>query len=367
MSEIIERNSLSEQYLCAAKKNFTLQNNLSNSNSKVLIGHFSDIHTDRERFRNAMKLFEHYCPDFVIHTGDTVRWNTEDDSSFFYADIEKRPFPIYNCIGNHETFNNSRTNTNEELYEEFIKPLPNIVNEDEKCYYYADNEKHKIRVIALHNYEYYTPEAPQYLRNWYAFLQPQCDWLIKTLKDAAEKDLSVIIFDHEGDERIPPNHNDLCFTQRYAPSSPWGPPKFTRQNRPHIVNDIVDAFKHGKALKREYEWKDFGETVKVDTVFEKKGDFICHLSGHFHGDFVGYLPSYPDQLSITMTCSACHPEGGHNFGEELSDLPRIPGTVSEDAVNFYTIDKEKRTISIVRFGAIVNDEMKMRVGLKLNY
>jgi hypothetical protein len=68
-----------------------------------------------------------------------------------------------------------------------------------------------------------------------------------------------------------------------------------------------------------------------------------------------------------MTCSGCFPPNYHNIGDECSDLPRIPGTISEDAVNFYVIDRENKKISIIRVGATVNDLMEKRVVLTLPY
>lgn len=48
-------------------------------------------------------------------------------------------------------------------------------------------------------------------------------------------------------------------------------------------------------------------------------------------------------------------------------MPRIPGTISEDVVNFYVLDREKRTISVVRMGASVNDLFEERIAAKFNY
>ena len=64
ISEVVLRNSEAEQYICAARKNFKLENALSESTSKMLICHFSDIHGDIDRFQNIMDLIEYYKPDF---------------------------------------------------------------------------------------------------------------------------------------------------------------------------------------------------------------------------------------------------------------------------------------------------------------
>lgn len=91
------------------------------------------------------------------------------------------------------------------------------------------------------------------------------------------------------------------------------------------------------------------------------------MNGHRHGDYIGYLPSYPNQLSLGMTCSGCFPEGYHNIGDEISDLPRIPDTISEDAINFYVLDRKSKTVSVVRMGAYVNDLFEERLAAKFSY
>ena len=56
--DVILRNSRSEQYLCSAKKNFIEENGiLSESHSKTVICHFSDLHGDWKRFEN-FNIFE---------------------------------------------------------------------------------------------------------------------------------------------------------------------------------------------------------------------------------------------------------------------------------------------------------------------
>ena len=55
MRNIISENALAEQYLCAALKDFRLENTVSDSTSKILVGHISDIHSDWERLDNAFE------------------------------------------------------------------------------------------------------------------------------------------------------------------------------------------------------------------------------------------------------------------------------------------------------------------------
>ncbi len=360
--DLIMRNIEAAQYIYAAKKNFIERNGItSESHSKILIGHFSDMHGDIERFENCLKYFEYFNADFAIHTGDCVKWDMRDNSSFIAEADKTSKVPLYNCIGNHETFEGDKRPTNEELHERILSTQKNMKCPDNRGYYYVDFDKYKFRLIVINNYDY-DEEGAENNREAYVMLQPQCDWLIKTLKDAAEMEYAVVIASHECDIPIPPGSNDYGFCQRCKPH-PWGLPR----KHEHIVADIVDAFKHGKEIKLDFEWASVGSKIFVDDKFDKKGEFVCYLNGHLHGDYVGFLPEFSDQLSIGMPCSGCEPPNYHNIGEETSDLTRIPGTVTEDVVNFYTIDREKKTISIVRIGAAVNDELKPRRALQLKY
>lgn len=349
--DVIARNGLAGQYICAARKNFIMRSApdcLSESDSRLVVGHFTDIHGDEVRFRNAMALFGHYRPDFIVHTGDLVKWNGEDDTDFFYRGIQEFPIPVYNCIGNHDTFSDSGQMMREQLYERYIRPLKNICCADRKCYYHADFPEKRMRLVVLNDYDYEDDQC--------AILQEQCDWLIGTLQEAADREYGVIVAEHEAHDEVDVSGGGR-FCQRYV-VRPWGAPL----PRPLVVPDIVHAFRQGTSLRKDYKWwKVCEEQVHVDCSFSRPGEFICYLNGHAHADLAGYLRSYPDQLTMTMTCSGCLPPAYHNIGEEMSDLPRIPGTVTEDAVNFYIVDRRKRTLTAVRAGAYVNDRLEERL------
>lgn len=356
MNEVILRNSLAMQYICAARKTFTGRHEISYSDRKIVIGHFSDIHGDVKRMENAMAVFEYVKPDFAIHTGDTAMWNTSDDFSFFLEMAQKCSVPVYTCIGNHDTFNNEGNNDNSFLHESFIKKFG--INNGKNGYGYIDFEKIGIRLVILNDYEY----CGDMLRDKYAVLKEQCEWLIGVLKESSDKGFKIIIAAHENEEDINPHSANNAFCQRAA-IYPWGLPHL----RPHPAADIVNAFKHGGALKQTYFYEYNNQGFEIDCRFDKNGEFICWLCGDRHGDFAGYLPSYPEQLSITVTCSGCFPEGYHNIGEECSDLPRIPDTVSEDAINFYVIDAEKHDLCAIRVGAYINDRFEHRLTEHFKY
>lgn len=362
MSEVIRRNYEAAQYVCAARKNFIQEDVISESDSKILIGHISDIHSDIKRFDNALELFDYFNPEFVIHTGDCVKWDTRDEFKFLFEKTKDKKYKFFNCIGNHDTFAGEDSLSVEWTHDNLVKPLKDIKGDNGRGYYYSDFEDYNLRLIVLNNYEYYEDGLHFSIRDKYYITKKQSEWLINLLKDASEKEIGVIIASHETDEKVPYGANDFGFCQRFVPA-PWGKAK---QN-PTIIADIVDAFKHGKHLKQTYDFELVEKAVEIDVNFDKCGEFICYLTGHRHSDIVGYLPSYPDQLAICMTCSGCQPEGYHNIGEEISDLPRIPDTVSEDAINFYTIDRKNKEVAIVRVGACVTDNFKLRRAVKLKY
>ncbi len=362
MNQVIVRNSRGEQYLCAARKKFyEVDGNLSETTSKMFFCHFTDIHCDWKRFDNVIEIIKYFNPFFAVHTGDLVCWDSQSDTNYFYDETTKLDIPVYNCIGNHETFKGDVVLTNEYLHNRYIRPLKNNIITTGKGYYYTDFAEHGVRLIILNNYE--NEKVKKYSDRIYEINQEQIDWFIKVLKDSEQLDFGVIIASHEADEPVLPGSNKLGFCQRIEPH-PWGAPE---AKHPHIIADIVDAFQNGKELKKEYQWKKSGNAVIVDCSFEKKSEFICYINGHRHGDYIGYLPSYPKQLSLGMTCSGCFPEEYHNIGDEISDLPRIPETISEDAVNFYVLDRVNKIISVVRMGASVNDLFEERIAAKFHY
>lgn len=383
MKDVVIRNILAEQYICAAKKTFNYEVGVhSDSKSKMLIGHITDMHSDVERFNNAMDLFEHYKPDCVVHTGDNTYWNMSEDFHFMPLAFAESDIPAYICVGNHDTFmdapntilprhecgvllrnENGVPLTNEYIHQAYVEDMKNIKGDEDKCgYFYVDFEEKGIRLIVLNDYEFFCEDVK--VRNKYAILEKQLSWFINVLMDAAKKDLGVIVADHEGPGEIEMGKNKFC--QR-AVSRPWGIPKILNPNT-DVICDIIDAFKHGKALENEYYYQISGQKVKVSCKFEKNGEFIAYLSGHQHADYVGYLKKYPDQLSLRMAISGCNLTTYQNeLGETCSDLPRIPGTVSEDCINFYVIDRKNKEITIVRAGACVNDQLEQRLFERFKY
>lgn len=162
MKNVIIRNTLAEQYICGARKTFrhgVFEH--SDSDSKMLIGHISDIRRDLPRFNNAMDLFAHYKPEFVVSTGDNVYWNMREDYHYIANAFSQFDIPAYICIGNHDTFmdkpstilprhecgvllrnENGVPLTNEFLHQTYVEETKNVQGDEDKAgYFYVDFEK----------------------------------------------------------------------------------------------------------------------------------------------------------------------------------------------------------------------------------
>ena len=134
MNEIIRRNYEAAQYVYAARKNFILEDVISESDSKILIGHISDIHSDIKRFGNALELFDYFKPEFVIHTGDCVKWDTRDEFEFLFTKTNDKNYKFFNCIGNHDTFTGIESLPVEWTHDNLIKPLKEIHGDSGRVY-----------------------------------------------------------------------------------------------------------------------------------------------------------------------------------------------------------------------------------------
>ena len=89
-----------------------------------------------------------------------------------------------------------------------------------------------------------------------------------------------------------------------------------------------------------------------DTIDAQFGDittqkFIMYLNGHTHRNSYGYLtgPHQNDQLQMNHTCSAIALDMQNTY------QPKNEGRYcGNDTFNVYCIDKEARTVKLVKFG-----------------
>lgn len=328
------------------------QDNIT-SYDNFIIAHLSDIHSDLIRYERFIKFVnsnKKYI-DSAIVTGDFVMAPLPAAFAELISVEEKYPdTQLVKAMGNHDKYTGGYPEITTEQSYSYLHFNTNTG----KTYYNIDYTKYGIRLIVLNNYDSdKLPGTAQYS-------QAQIDWFIETLKDAKTKGLSVLIGKHtfEGWESAP---NDKGFYQRY---DLWhdervSPEVMVCSGIP--VEDIVDAFKHGKSINETYTYSDGTPSLTVNTSFSGNGDFIAYLNGHCHMDLIGYSRTYSDQLYLNVGIGS---HGATNYTqlrptEEATDIPRDDGK-NQDLFNVYGIDKKNRIVKVCRVGADVNDILEDR-------
>ena len=351
-SEVIRRNEEAINHIVASKKHLDIKTMGygGNSHSNLFtLAHLSDIHTDETRYRNFQEFVDGV--DFInaaICTGDFVIAAKKEEFEFIHKVEFRKPF--MKVIGNHE-----RARVENATLPFVYKELGLKTNTGE-LYYYQDFDEYKIRIIALNQFD--IDGRGTVNSNVEHYSQKQIDWFIDTLKDAQQKDYAVAVAMHASNMDMIPTANNKGFYQRHYG---WIGETGSVISGP-IIEDIIDAFRNGSSIKQSYTYKDVeGLKTIADTSFSGKGTFMAYMVGHDHGDFIGYSKFHSDQLYLMMNVSCCMPTfANYNYGEEVSDLPRVENTQTEDCFNVYSFDVENKLIKVVRVGAGVNDLMEDR-------
>lgn len=164
--------------------------------------HFSDVHAVLDLWNRMVEYVNYYRDyiDFAIHTGDYCGNNQS-----LYADCynygTQCDRPIYNCVGNHDTYVTRKwlKNTKESVHKLLFAPMNddssnvNFCDCDYSMTYYKDFLESNIRLIVL---------------DLYYDIELQCEWLKGVLVEAREKGLCVITAMHEPSCR---NSQAKCF------------------------------------------------------------------------------------------------------------------------------------------------------------
>lgn len=341
---VSDRNREAVANIAGAKMHFDLANKDSFSrysgHTLPTIAHISDIHCDEARLRNFLEFVKSNKDliDVAICTGDFVNDPTDANQwDRIQKVIDASGVGLLRVAGNHERTGGTTAITNEEMVETF-----------DVGYFSTILPGEEIKAIVLNQFEGDGGEM--------CFSQTQIDWFINELYGAIVDGYSVVIAMHYTDDF--PEANDKGFYQRYRP---WVFSS-SHDNSDPIIEEIVQAFIDGGSVNRSFRFKATGTTVTVNyDAGGEQGRFFGYMSGHWHGDFCGYLANYPDQLCLNVTTGCLTSDyATKNYGEEASDLPRIPHTKSEDAFNVYAFDNENGLVKVVRVGSDVNDIMEDR-------
>ena len=246
-----------------------------------------------------------------------VRSNTRIDKLFCGGDIcdfvhsEHEPYdaftmylkawdaPIYTAIGNHEYL--TEYGYDGRLYQSFNSIGRDRIGNLERNYFYVENQQSKIRYIFMNAFKRGTDASAAV-----GYDADQLTWLQNTA-------LNV--------------------------DTGWG-----------IV--VVTHYTHGLSGTTPVISQDAKPMLDILDAYTGNGDIIAVISGHTHFDSVnnttGGIPV------IVTTCDKCDPwiSGGVDKEPWLSD--RVRGTIKEQVIDLFLIDRDAKTISRVRVGCPIH-------------
>lgn len=286
--------------------------------------------------------------DKLIFGGDYTNEGAKGYKADCYRELRAQWSGInyYPVHGNHDdgsiwdkSYIKAEKSTNHfshpELYTLFYNHLPYIGAEFDKknhsLYYMVNDTAKKIRYVCLDTgdlpYKFDENGKLLYLGQWlFAMSQAQHDWLINEALCFDEEGWSIAFFMHSV-LRPSLDRND--------------PENITRHLAP--LTDIVDAYKNGDSINKEYfsDEADLKVTVKADFSDGKKAEIIGFFVGDYHTDAVEFSDS---GIPYILTANAVMYSPPHYT------VQRYDGDKSEILFDVVTVNKKERTIQITRVG-----------------
>lgn len=370
-TDIVARNVGNGQYIAQQLyANFKEGGDLINSNKpfedagkQMVLVHTSDVHGDVYRARNFYQYADYIGADMCLLTGDVVAWSPKHGMEYIKDLANSSKIPTCYCTGNHDVY---YYDTEEKIYNNTVRGFETQGNyqvaldaDGKKCaYYYADNTKFKIRVIALNQYDGgQTATSVMSVIN-----KNQIEWFIQTLK-STPAGYGIILLTHSPEcssqDKISSGENTK-FRQKYA--TYWKNGYAESGNYIPLIK-ILDAFIGRTSIS--YTYKNYAVssssadgtvTVSFEADFsdvDSTVEFIGHFNGHTHQDFVGYYTEATNKvLCINCTCGiGTYGNSEYRFLADNSDLPRGNIGITQDSFNMYVIDRTRKILKIARVGS----------------
>lgn len=324
-TSVIDRNQQANQQVASGIYKFKGPNDYTRN---ICFVHCTDIHQNGIAYVNALEYSDYINATALLTSGDYVFQSYSNNLDFVKYLSTDYKTPVLTTIGNHDGVGIDANTLNEHIIKPFAKDQ--YIN---KGYYYKDFETEKIRVIVL---DTCGDSTNTYRINYVG--KTQLQWYSNTLK-STPVDYHVIVMLHQ----------------------PLGNPK---------PDATIRAFQDGDLATADVTW-DGADTIKAitnafmnkenasiimdgtsDTIDAQFGDittqkFIMYLNGHTHRNSYGYLTGLHqnDQLQMNHTCSAIALDMQNTY------QPKNEGRYcGNDTFNVYCIDKEARTVKLVKFG-----------------
>ena len=320
----------------------------------IVIFHASDAHGDDRRVRRMFDIADIHGADVAAVTGDIVSEGFYSGMGWFHEIVNEHDVVPAITMGNHEVAY-ATSMDDDAIYAAFYAPIATRLGSSGKTYYYRDFPKKKLRLISINLYQYGgTDRARTH------FGTDQIAWLISTLS-GTPSGYGIIIIEHACQRPIRwENPEDKTFftpmKHRIAQTNGTINPVTYNGGIGAPVYDLIDAFIGRTTINRTYSQTGDVTSITVSADFsniDETVQFIGYMNGHLHEDTICAIPGTSHkQMALNITCSNAGYWGASNeFGNDITDLGRLPFGPSQDAFNVYSIDLPKRKIKVVRVGA----------------
>ena len=321
---------------------------------RLKILHISDTHQYNALIEEAVTLAQGRC-DVICNTGDdgngsekvgrerSLEWLGKAANAVRGSNAANVPYLAVK--GNHDICNILRSDYRREIGSLVEGYAASAVwgSPDAMFGHYdvkVNDSIGTVRFLMLDPFDYEDGQFPT-KRSFMTctFSQAQIDWLVATLRDAAEKGCKVITMMHYsfGD-------NSIEFSETEAK------PDAESYQDPFLVPDIIDAFQHGTALKKLYPDSRGIQDIRVDIAPSgPKLEYVCHLFGHIHSknQYRCRKPDGSKDYDMLMLGEAALGA----YGNALNKAYRYPNSVNDIACSVLEVDTVEKCIYRVSYGS----------------
>lgn len=353
--DVIIHNTNKEDILVAVKRVKTSESTNANVDVSPQIAHISDLHGDAQRAYNFFKYCKYAGIDDCVVTGDATLYSGEGIDYVFDA-ANKVGIHVTFAMGNHEAYVTESAGAMFDKYlANYAEDLNYLVSANQvtnRGYYYYDIPSKSLRIIVLDQYDGGVYGGQN---KGGRISQGQIDFFVSVLKSTSVG-YGVVVAMHSQEDQIDRPDNFSKFNSENQTSyAALG--FYVDSSRP--IKNIIDAFIGRTSYTGGYTLTYLGETenITINADFsdvDSTIDFICYLTGHIHRDAIGYVhDTTHKQLIITVPSGNALAVGtGSSYAfSGGNDLPRRGWGVTQDAFNVYSIDRENKTVRIMRVGS----------------
>ena len=364
---VVERNVDRDNLYATAKRVVKVDASvrIATLNKAPIIGHISDLHGDIQRAYNFFKYCKYKGVDECIVSGDSTLRSLDGIDYVFDAAAECGMHVIH-AMGNHEA--EGITASPAVMYNTYLAShaaglgyykAPDTVTD--RGYFYHDLPSKSLRIIALDQYDGGVYGGQN---KGGRISQGQIDFLLDALAGTPSGYGVVVTMHAQEDAITSPEAFSKFISSR--PSSYTANGFYVDTSRP--IKHIIDAFIGRTTYTGSYSLTYMGETENISiaadfTEVDSSIEFICYLTGHRHRDLIGYVngTTYPQLLIEVTSGNALAVSSDSIFASSAEDdLPRFGWGATQDAFNIYSIDRDAKTVRIVRIGSYMNYDFRLR-------